>query len=129
VRPAKTTAAPRQPSSGNTGTCRVRYTIREQWGNGFTADIVITNLASSPIDGWSLVFSFTANQKLLNVWDANAAQNGRVVTVSDGGRKTFIAAGQSISFGLQGSWTQANPVPPAFTLNDAGCATDPVSAG
>ncbi len=111
-----------QPAAGKTGMCRVRYTIREQWGDGFTADIVITNLASTPINGWSLVFFFTPNQKLLAAWDATAAQNGRVVTVSDGGRKTLIAAGSSISFGLQGSWSGANPVPAAFSLNDASCA-------
>ncbi|GIH06459.1 hypothetical protein Rhe02_45260 [Rhizocola hellebori] len=129
VSPKRTTTPPQQPSTGKTGLCRVRYTIREQWNTGFTADIIITNLASTPIDGWSLVFSFTPNQKLLAAWDATAAQNGRVVTVSDGGRKTLIAAGQSISFGLQGNWTGANPVPSAFTLNDASCATEPVSGG
>jgi hypothetical protein len=129
VRPQKTTPAPQQPNVGGTGACRVRYTVREQWTNGFTADIVITNLASTPVDGWSLVFSFPGNQRLFNVWDATAAQNGRVVTVSDGGRKTLIAAGQSISFGLQATWSGSNPAPTGFTLNDAGCAEDPVSAG
>jgi hypothetical protein len=130
VRPQKTTAAPpQQPNNGTTGACRVRYTIREQWNNGFTADLVITNLASTTIDGWSLVFSFPGNQRLFNVWDATAAQNGRVVTVSDGGRKTVIAAGQSISFGLQATWSGSNQAPTGFTLNDAGCSTEGVSAG
>jgi hypothetical protein len=127
--PRKTTAAPQQPSSGQTGLCHVRYTVREQWNEGFTADIIITNLASTPVNGWSLVFTFPGNQKLFNVWDANAAQNGRVVTVSDGGRKTLIAAGQSISFGLQATWSGSNPAPAGFTLNDGDCAADPVSAG
>ena len=104
------------------GACQVRYAIREQWNNGFTADITITNLGRAAVDGWSLVFSFTPDQKLLAAWDATAAQNGRVVTVSDGGRKTLIEPGHTISFGLQGTWSRANPVPTAFTLNDTACA-------
>ncbi len=119
IRP--TTRPPQKPVAA-TGACRVRYTIREQWNTGFTADITITNLAGTAVNGWSLVFSFTPDQKLLSAWDATAAQNGRVVTVSDGGRKSLIQPGQTISFGLQGTWSQANPVPAAFSLNDINCA-------
>ncbi len=103
------------------GRCRVGYTIREQWDNGFTADLTITNLDSKPVNGWTLVFTFDPNQKLLSVWDATAGQNGKTITVSDGGRKTVIPAGGTISFGMQGTWKSVNPVPSEFLLNQRRC--------
>ena len=47
------------PAPSNS-TCQVSYAVTQGWGNGFVANISITNTGPDPIDGWTLAFSFPA---------------------------------------------------------------------
>ena len=46
-------------------TCRVRY-VANSWSNGFTADVTITNTGTTPINGWTLAWTFAGNQQITN---------------------------------------------------------------
>ncbi|GGO21682.1 hypothetical protein GCM10010116_43640 [Microbispora rosea subsp. aerata] len=92
------------------------------WGSGFTAEVTITNRSSSPINGWTLQWTFGGNQRITNHWNSTITQSGQQVTASNAAWNGTIGAnGGTASFGFQGSYSGANPLPTAFTLNGTAC--------
>lgn len=107
-------------SSGGGGPCRVRY-VPNSWGNGFTAEVTLTNTGTSAINGWTVGWTFSGNQQITSAWNAVVTQSGQSVTARDMGYNATIAPSGSTGFGFQGTYSGANASPPAFTLNGAAC--------
>ncbi len=108
--------------AGGGGSCRVSYT-KNEWPGGLTAGLTVTNTGTGPIDGWTLAFAFPGDTRVTNAWNAVVTQNGAAVTAKNAPYNGTIAAGASVSFGFQGTWTSADAAPAAFTLNGAACTT------
>lgn len=106
--------------------CRVDYTVRSDWGSGFTADVSITNLGD-PVSGWTLGFSFPGNQQLAGGWSATWAQSGNAVTARSLDWNANLATGGATSIGFNGAYSGANPAPSDFTLNGVACTGQPPS--
>ncbi|WP_431943720.1 cellulose binding domain-containing protein [Micromonospora marina] len=105
--------------------CRVDYRITNQWSGGFGADVTVTNLGD-PVDGWTLAWSFTAGQQVVQAWNATVTQSGAQVSARDAGYNAAIGTGGTANFGFNGSWQNtSNPVPAAFTLNGTACTGAP----
>jgi hypothetical protein len=100
--------------------CQVSYTISNQWGGGFGANVAVTNVGS-PIDNWSLSWTFTAGQTIQQLWNGSYTQSGGDVTVTNAPYNGSIGTGASTSFGFNGAWSGSNPVPATFTLNGTVC--------
>ena len=100
--------------------CKVSYTVGSQWTGGFGANVAVTNLGD-PITAWTLTWSFTAGQAVTQAWNATVTQSGTAVTAVNAGYNGSIGTGGTASFGFNGSWTTANPVPASFTLNGVAC--------
>ncbi|WP_432971818.1 cellulose binding domain-containing protein [Dactylosporangium sp. CA-233914] len=100
--------------------CRVQYTVTNQWQGGFGANVDITNLGDA-ISGWSLTWSFASGQSVTQAWSATVTQSGTTVKAVDAGYNAAIATGATVSFGFNGAWTSANPVPSSFALNGVAC--------
>ncbi len=101
--------------------CHVTFTPT-YWSGGFTANVAITNTSTSAINGWSLAFGLTGDQKITNAWNATATQNGTTVTATNLSYNASIAPGASQSFGIQGTWTLGNTPPTAYSVNGALCS-------
>lgn len=100
--------------------CRVSYRIVNQWPGGFQADITITNVGPTAVNGWTLQWTFHNGESVSSVWSATlVAADGASVTVRDAGWNATIAPGGSVSLGFTGLGT---PVPPGFILNGVACA-------
>ncbi|MBE3015109.1 cellulose binding domain-containing protein, partial [Microbispora sp. NEAU-D428] len=111
------------PSSpGGTGACRVSYS-KNEWSNGFTADVTITNTGSGTINGWTLAWSFSGGQQITNSWNATVSQSGSSVTARNVSYNGSLAPGATTSFGFQGTYSGSNPNPSAFSLNGSACTT------
>jgi O-glycosyl hydrolase len=109
-------------SSGTTGAgCRVTYTTQSQWTGGFVASVTIANSGSSAINGWTLAFTFSGDQKITNAWNGVASQSGENVTIADESYNATIPAGGSTSLGFQGTWSASDAAPAAFTVNGTTC--------
>jgi len=108
--------------SGGSG-CQVVYATQSQWGGGFVAGVTITNTGSSAISGWTLKFTFPGDQKITNAWNGTATQSGEAVTITNASYNGTIAPGGNTSLGFQGTWTNSDAVPTAFTVNGATCTT------
>jgi len=83
--------------------------------------MVITNTGSRPINGWTLTFTFPANQHITNGWNGRFLQQGNQVIVSDNGYNAPMPAGSSASLGFLGTWSGSNPSPTSFALNGVQC--------
>jgi endo-1,4-beta-xylanase len=109
------------PTPTPTGTgCIVSYSAND-WGSGATVAITIKNNGSAAINGWSLVWDYSGNQKITNMWNASYTQNGTQVTAKNASYNGTIPAGGSVSFGFNISYSGSNPEPAGFTLNGEAC--------
>ncbi|MFZ6029641.1 MAG: cellulose binding domain-containing protein, partial [Chloroflexota bacterium] len=116
-----TTAVP--PTTSVPGACQVSYTANS-WGSGFTAEIKITNNASSAIQGWTLVYSYANGQQVTSAWNATVSQSGANVSASNPTSHwngNIPANGGSVSFGVQGTHSGTNTNPTNFVLNGVAC--------
>jgi O-glycosyl hydrolase len=105
------------------GTCKVSYATQSQWAGGFVAGVTIANTGSSPINGWTLKFTFPGDQKITNAWSGQETQSGENVTITNASYNGTIAPGGNTSLGFQGTWTSSDAVPTAFTVNGTACTT------
>jgi hypothetical protein len=112
-------------SSGSSGggSCQVAYTTNSQWQGGFTAQVAITNTGSSAISSWNLGFTFPGDQQVTSDFNGTASQSGETVTLTNASYNGSIAPGGSVTVGFQGTWTNSDAAPAAFTLNGATCTT------
>ncbi|HSX50775.1 MAG TPA: cellulose binding domain-containing protein, partial [Cellvibrio sp.] len=83
---------------GSSANAACRYTVTNNWGNGFTAAIRITNDTSTPVNGWQVNWAYAKNA-VTNSWNARLTGNYTATNLNWNGR---IQPGQSVEFGVQG---------------------------
>ncbi|MFF9489021.1 cellulose binding domain-containing protein [Streptomyces sp. NPDC014676] len=111
---------PEEP--GPSGACTVTYKITNQWGDGFQADVRLTNTGPATWNGWSLTWSFTDGQKISQLWNGSPAQSGPAVTVRNTDWNGTVAAGSSVAFGFTATRSATNSAPTVFELGGQTCA-------
>ncbi len=112
------------PTAAADAPCEVEYVVRDSWPGGFTVDVTVRNLAE-PIDGWSLAWTFAADERIDSLWNAALVQPtadapGPDVVVRNLDYNAEIGTGASTSFGFGGAGTSATP-PAEFRLDDQVC--------
>ncbi|NYI04352.1 cellulose-binding domain-containing protein [Allostreptomyces psammosilenae] len=120
------TALPQRPARADVSAaavCDVTYRAN-QWTGGYTAEITVTNLGAA-LNGWQLRWTYPAGQRVTSAWNAQVTQDGTRVTAVSAAHNASLATGASASFGLQGTWTTANPAPTDFALNGTPCGDQP----
>ncbi len=105
---------------GDTGTCRVEYTMNS-WNNGFVADIKITNTGDSTINGWTLGFTLPSGQTITSGWNATYSPTSGHVNATNAPYNGTLPAGATVEIGFQATHTGNTDEPTAFTLNGAPC--------
>ncbi len=120
--PTRTPTVTPTPTDPPDGVCVVNYTVANQWGSGFTANVEIVNNAASALNGWQLKWSFADGQQISGAWGAIIEQTGANVTASNVAWNGGIGAnGGKMSFGFQATYNGVNSIPTAFTLNGVAC--------
>ncbi|GAA2990673.1 cellulose binding domain-containing protein [Streptomyces drozdowiczii] len=123
-------SAPSSPLTFSTGTpadasCAVTYHRDTSWGNGFVATVTVTNLADTPITGWTVDWDWpTPGQSVDSGWNASFDQTGTHVRVTapEGAGPLAPEGGSTASFGFVGANDGPNPDPAAFRLNGTVCS-------
>jgi len=113
-------------TSPATSTCSVSYQVTSGWGNGFVANVVVSDLGPTAIDGWTLTFDWpSTGQSVSSWWNANVTSDGQHVHVTslDSDAELAPNGGNTVSFGFVGANNGANPDPTAFSLNGTVCTT------
>ncbi|MFI6242736.1 glycoside hydrolase family 9 protein [Micromonospora sp. NPDC050795] len=106
-------------------TCTARYTNYGAWqgGTGFTGQLTIQNTGTTAVNGWSVRFAFTGDQRVREAWLAKVTQSGATVTARNESHNAKIAPGGSVMFGFNATTTGgANPSPGLVTVNGAACS-------
>jgi len=118
------TSASVSPSTSTSASpsCAVSYSRQSEWSGGFVAQVTVTNLGATAVNGWTLAFSFPGDQQVTNAWNATLTQSGAAVSATNASYNAVIAPGASAAFGFQGTWHSSDASPTAFTLNRAACA-------
>ncbi len=118
--PAKTSAS--SMSKPLAAGCTVAYSLRSQIGQTFAADLRLTNGGSKAPSGWALRFRFPDGQKLTGSSSGTTAtQHGPNVIIGGTGQNVTLAAGETITITIQGTWSRTNDAPSSFTLDGVAC--------
>jgi aryl-phospho-beta-D-glucosidase BglC (GH1 family) len=89
------------PSSTGSGVS-VSFTDTNDWGSGFQGAITITNNGATPLNGWTLQFTFAPT--ITQIWNAQiVSHTGSQYVIQNASYNGAIAPGQSVSFGFLGS--------------------------
>src|SRR5579875_738431 len=117
--PTNTPTPTPTPTQVTGSSCKVVYTITNQWPGGFQGGLSITNTGTTTINGWNLQFTFPNGQTITQMWNASYTQSGANVTVTNLSYNGTIAPGQSVSSppGFLGNWNGTNNPPTSFKLN------------
>jgi GH35 family endo-1,4-beta-xylanase len=127
--PSKSPSISPSPSiSATSGGYSVSY-IQNDWGSGATVSVTITNNGATAINGWTLGWTFSGNQKIANMWNGRYTQNGTSVSVTNQSYNSTIPTRGTVSFGFNISYSGTNAKPTSFTLNGSsnGAAASPSS--
>ncbi|WNI16839.1 glycoside hydrolase family 9 protein [Actinacidiphila sp. ITFR-21] len=111
-----------KPAATGTG-CPITYTVTNDWGTGFQADVKITDTGATPVNGWTVTWTFGADQQVGNAWNGTLTQSGQTVTARDAGYNATIPPGGSVVIGFTATYRTANTAPHDFTLNGQACGT------
>ncbi|NUR49210.1 MAG: glycosyl hydrolase family 5 [Hamadaea sp.] len=106
--------------------CRVTYDNYGPWadGAGFTAQIAVTNTGTTTVDGWTVRFAFTGDQKVREAWMGRVTQSGAVVSAVNESYNARLQPGATayVGFNATVGGAYANPKPSLVTLNGTPCA-------
>lgn len=87
-----------------------QYQVTNQWGNGFTASIKITNNTSSAVNGWSVSWQYSGDNRISNSWNANVS-GSNPYSATNLSWNASIQPNQSVEFGFQGTKGSTAEIP------------------
>ena len=114
-----TTAA--NASSGGSA-CQVNYSIVNQWNDGFTAAVSITNSGTSAIRSWTLTWTWPGSQQITQAWNGSYAQSGSSASLANASWNGAIAPGAIVTgIGFNANYSGTNVAPSVIFLNGGAC--------
>ncbi|MCF0095573.1 glycoside hydrolase family 9 protein [Micromonospora sp. MH99] len=106
-------------------TCSVSYANYGAWegGTGFTGQLTVRNTGTTAVNGWTVRFAFTGDQRVREAWLAKVTQAGATVTARNESYNAKIAPGGTVTFGFNATTNGgANPKPGLVTVNGNPCS-------
>ena len=95
---------------------QVGFTVRDDWGTGFVADMSITNNRATAIDGWVLEFDF--DRQITNIWNAAIVSHiGTRYVIRNAPWNPMIPPGGRVEVGFQGEPGNVRIRPINYVLN------------
>ena len=105
------------PTGSPPGGCSASYRVTGSWQGGFQGEVTVANTGDLPINGWSVHWTYTGDERISQAWSAEVTQNGTAVTAVNAAWNGGLAPGASTSFGFLASGSPASAPSPA-------CAAD-----
>ncbi|MEU3996332.1 cellulase family glycosylhydrolase [Streptomyces fungicidicus] len=88
---------------GDGPACSAAYTVTNDWGGGFNAEVKVTNTGTVPLKSWTVKWTWPGAQKVTNMWNASYTQSGPTVTAANAAHNGAVPAGGSASLGFGGA--------------------------
>jgi endoglucanase len=111
VRPSVTPTTSATATGSGTARCSATMRVDNQWGNGFTATVTVSNPGTVATKTWRVTWTWGGNQSITNSWNATVTQSGTAVTATNLSYNGAIAASGNAAFGFQASFSGTNTVP------------------
>ncbi|MEN0036821.1 MAG: cellulase family glycosylhydrolase [Cellvibrio sp.] len=102
-----------------------QYVVANQWNNGYTATIKITNDGSTAISGWNINWQYSGDNRITSSYNATLTGTNPYSATNLSWNGT-IQPKQSVEFGFQGSKGAANAEVPV--VNGTVCGTTTTSS-
>jgi Glycosyl hydrolase family 12/Cellulose binding domain len=96
---------------GGSPGCTASYHVDNQWNNGFTATVTVTNPGTAPTKSWQVNWTWPGDQRVTSLWSGTGQQSGQNETVSNAAYNGALAPGASTTFGFQGTYSGTNGTP------------------
>jgi aryl-phospho-beta-D-glucosidase BglC (GH1 family) len=104
----------------------VNFAVVNDWGSGYQGQITITDNLSTPINNWSLQFTF--DHPITSMWNGTiASQAGNQYVVANAGYDADIAPGSSVTIGFLGAPGNVADQPTGMMLSYDGSSSPPPS--
>ncbi len=97
--------------TGTNAGCTAAYAVSNQWNNGFTANVTITNTGTAATHSWRVGWTWPSSQQVSNAWNATESHSGQSETFTAVSSDAVVAPGATTSFGFQASYSGTNPAP------------------
>lgn len=104
--------------------CQVDYSIDNDWGNGFTASVILTNQGDDWA-GWEAKWTMPNGQQITGLWNGQHSQSDKNVTVKSYSWNGNITSGSTVQFGFNGSYSDKNTIPYDISVNGELCSGQP----
>ena len=98
------TTVPVTSTSGGTGGCAAAYSVASSWSGGFVANVTVT-AGSAGTKSWKVTLALPSGTAVSNGWNATFTGSTGTVTATNASYNGALGAGQSTSFGFQGTGT------------------------
>lgn len=81
----------------------IAYEVVSEWGDGFNANLLVTNNTDAPIEEWYLEFDY--NVEISNLWNGTIVSNeNNHFVVNNHGFNSTIQPGETITIGFTGRY-------------------------
>ena len=84
-----------------TASAACTYQVDNEWADGYVASIIVKNDTNAAVNNWSVNWQYS-NNRITNSWNANIS-GSNPYTATNMSWNGSIGAGQSFSFGFQGT--------------------------
>ncbi|MFJ6154634.1 cellulose binding domain-containing protein [Micromonospora profundi] len=102
--PPPTTPPPTTPPPTGSPACTAVYAVADQWNGGFVANVTVT-AGTAALSGWRVTLNLPSGASVSSLWNGVASGTSGTVTVTNQSYNGRLAAGQSATFGFQGTGT------------------------
>ena len=96
-------------------TLSCEYVVVNEWNDGYTASIRISNTQQAPIQNWQIAWQYQTN-RVTNSWNAQLS-GSNPYTATGIGWNNAIKPGESVEFGIQVAKNNSSAERPAITGN------------
>jgi endo-1,4-beta-xylanase len=119
--PPSASASPdaRPTESAGPRAVKAGYSVQKRWDGGFNAEVVVTNLSSQPLEGWTVRLELPSDVAVTSAWSAEATQVAGVVTLRSQPWNTYVAPGGTVHMGFQAKGGAVDPK--SCTVNSVPC--------
>lgn len=107
------------PEPTKSAYCKAGYDLVNQWPDGFQANVIVTT--TKALDDWRVGWKFRDGQRITQMWDGKADQDGSRVTATAADYNKHVPAGGKLTVGFLASWEGENSAPYDVTLNGHSC--------
>jgi hypothetical protein len=96
-------------------TCTATYSLASSSNGTMQANVTVKDTGNSPLNGWTLSWTFPGDTKITNMWNGTYTQSGAAVTVTNASYNAAVAAGGSTSIGFNGTYSSNDASPASLT--------------